>query len=233
MPAVTTAIALEFLLVSNDSPATGTIRAALEDIGGRAECPPSLDAARDLIGRHKVDGVILDVDIKTALDFIVRMRSSKNARAFAFVCVNNDAEEAVALKGGATAILTKPLTLKAVSAKIGSFKSIILTERRRYQRFDVTLPVVVTLEDIGYPGIVENISQGGMAVRLPCLLPEASLVEFSFDLESGTTIEGCAQLRWASRDGLVGMEFRVVPPESRDDLMAWLREQSVAPLVPH
>ena len=159
------------------------------------------------------------------------MRRTKNARAFAFVCTNNEAEAAVALKGGATAFFTKPLNVKAIAAKISSFKSIILTERRRYQRFDVTLPVVVTLGDIGYPGLVENISQGGVAVRLPCLLPSDSLVEFSFDLDSGTTIEGCAQLRWASPDGLTGMEFRILPAKSRDDLMAWLRDQASAPPV--
>ena len=229
MHIATPAATLEFLLVSGDSSARGIVQAALEEVGAEAECPSSLEAARELIISRKVDGVILDVDIKTALDLIARMRRSKNARAFAFVCMNNDAEAAVALKGGATAFFTKPLRVKSIAAKISSFKSIILTERRRYQRFDVTLPVLITLGDIGYPGLVENISQGGIAVRLPCLLPSDSLVELSFDLDSGKTIEGCAQLRWASPDGLTGMEFRILPPKSKDDLMAWLRDQSSAP----
>lgn len=226
----TPATTLEFLLVSSDTSSAGTIQSALETVGGKAECTTSLDSARQLIINHKVDGVILDVEIKAALDLIARMRQSKNARAFAFVCVKNDAEEAVALKGGATALFTKPLKGEAISAKIGSFRSIILTERRRYRRFEVTLPAVITLGEIDYPGIVENISQGGMAVRLPCLLPDASLVEFSFDLQS-RTLEGCAQIRWTSRDGLIGMEFRVLPPKDKDQLMAWLREMATAPLV--
>ena len=221
---------LKFLLVSSDSSTASVLQAAVDEVGGKAEHPSSLDAARELIVDRKVDGIILDVDLKTALDLIMRMRQSKNARAFAFVCVKNDAEGAVALKGGATALFTKPLSIESIAARISSFKSIILTERRRYQRFEVTLPVIVILGDMGYPGIVENISQGGIAVRLPCLLPSSALVEFSFDLDSGTTIEGCAQLRWASRDGLTGMEFRVLPPKSKDDLMAWLRDQVLDPL---
>jgi CheY-like chemotaxis protein len=229
MPIATPAATLEFLLVSRDSSARGIVQAALEEVGAEAECPPSLEAAHELIVSRKVDGVILDVDIKTALDLIARMRRSKNARAFAFVCMNNDAEAAVALKGGATAFFTKPLCVKSIAATISSFKSIILTERRRYQRFDVTFPVLITLGDIGYPGLVENISQGGIAVRLPCLLPPGSLVELSFDLDSGKTIEGCAQLRWTGPDGLTGMEFRILPPKSRADLMAWLRDQASAP----
>ena len=91
--------------------------------------------------------------------------------------------------------------------------------------------MVITLVGIAYPGIVENISQGGMAVRMPCLLPNSSTVEFSFDLESGVSVEGSAQLRWASQDGLSGMEFRILPPRCKDELMNWLREQAAAQVV--
>lgn len=228
MPVETPAVTLEFLLAASESFTVNAVQAALKEVGASVERAPSIGAARDLVTSRKVDGVILDVDIKTALDLIARMRRSKNARAFAFVCVKNDAEEAVALKGGANALLSKPLNVEAIAAKIGSFKSIIASERRRYRRHDVTLPVVITLSEIAYPGIVENISQGGMAVRLPCLLPASSTVEFSFDLETGTSIEGSAQLRWASQDGLSGMEFRVLPPRCKEELMNWLREQAAA-----
>ncbi len=222
---------LEFLLVSSEAFTVSTVQSALKEVGATGEYIQSLDAARGLVTSRKVDGVILDVDIKSALDLIARMRRSKNARAFAFVCVKNDAEEAVALKGGANALLSKPLEVDAVSAKVSSFKSIIASERRRYQRHDVTLPIVVTLGKIAYPGIVENISQGGIAVRLPCLLPASSTAEFSFDLESGISIEGSAQLRWANQDGLSGMEFRVLPPRCKDDLMNWLREKAACQII--
>jgi hypothetical protein len=156
------------------------------------------------------------------------MRRTKNARAFAFVCVNNEAESAVALRGGANALLTRPLSADGISARVNAFKSIIASERRRYQRHDVTLPVVVATGENTYQGIIENISQGGMAVRLPCLLPASSLVEFSFDLESGATIEGYAQLRWANGQGVTGMEFRDLPTKSKSDLATWLRAQAAA-----
>lgn len=226
MPVETPSLTLEFLLVASEPLTVTTVQSALKDVGATSERAPSVEAARDLVTTRKVDGVILDVDLKNALDLIARMRRSKNARAFAFVCVRNDAEEAVALKGGANALLFKPLSVEAISSKIGSFKSIIASERRRYRRHDVTLPVVITSAEIGYPGIVENISQGGMAVRLPCLLPASSMVEFSFDLESGISIEGSAQLRWANQDGLTGVEFRVLPPRCKEELLTWLREKA-------
>lgn len=231
MPAATPALALEFLLVSGEAFTADTVGEALREIGGTATCAPSADVAREFLLTHKVDGVILDVDIKTALELISHMRRSKNARAFAFICVKNDAEEAVALKGGATATLMKPLSVAAVSARINSFKSIILTERRRYQRFDVTLPITIDLEENTYQGIVENISQGGMAVRLPCLLPESSIAEFALELQNGVALEGSVQLRWARPNGLTGMEFRTLPPRCKDELMNWLREQASAATV--
>jgi len=228
MPADTLAVTLEFLLVSGESSTQSAVQTALKDVGGAVECKTSADAARDYIKTHKFDSVILDVDIKSALEIIAHMRHSKNARAFAFVCVSNEAESAVALKCGANALLTKPLSVESISSTVGSFRSIIASERRRYQRHDVTLPVVIGFNESTYQGIVENISQGGMAVRLPCLLPTSSLVEFSFDLESGATIEGCAQVKWAKGDVVAGLEFRELPVKSKEELAAWLRNLSIA-----
>src|SRR5205823_14308353 len=104
----TPAGALEFLLVSSEAFTVNAVGAALKDIGAVASYTRCTEEATRLIVTEKVDGVILDVGIKSALDLIAGMRKSKNARAFAFVCVKNDAEEAVALKGGANALLAKP-----------------------------------------------------------------------------------------------------------------------------
>jgi len=227
MPVAAPAVTLEFLLVSAESSTQNAVQAALKEIGV-IECKTSLDAARDYLQTHKIDSVILDVDIKAALELIGQMRQTKNARAFAFVCVGNEAESAVALQCGATALLTKPLEVKSISSTVNSFRSIIASERRRYQRHDVTVPIVIDFNENTYQGIVENISQGGMAVRLPCLLPSSSLVEFSFDLESGATIDGCAQVRWASGAVVVGMEFRELPVKSKENLTTWLRDLSIA-----
>ena len=223
MPVETTALTLEFLLVTSEPLTVTTVQSGLREVGAAADYVASIEAARELVVTRKVDGVILDVDIKNSLDLIARMRRSKNARAFAFVCVRNDAEEAVALKGGANALLAKPLSIENIAAKVASFKSIIASERRRYRRHDVTLPIVITSAESTYPAILENISQGGMAVRMPCLLPPASTLDFSFELESGIVIEGSAQLKWTNQDCLTGMEFRVLPPRCKEDLLAWLR----------
>jgi CheY-like chemotaxis protein len=226
MPTDECAVQLHFLLVSNESTTRDLTQSALKKIGGKLECAASTGAACDLIKSRKVDAVILDVEITSALDLVGQMRRSKNARAFAFVCVNNDAEEAVALKGGANALLKKPLTADGICSSVSSFRPIIASERRRGQRHNVTLPVVITFNQGTYPGIVENISQGGMAVRLPCLLPESSIVKFSFNLESGIEIEGSAQLRWANKFGVTGMEFRTLAPANKDGLLTWLSGQS-------
>ena len=228
MHAETSAVTLDFLLVSTDKSAQQAAQAALKQVGGTIECATSASAARDFIKSHRIDGLIVDIDLKSTLEVIAEMRRSKNARAFAFVCVKNEAESAVALKGGANALLTKPLTTEAISSNVNTFRSIILSERRRYTRHEVTLPVTITSSEHTYQGIVENISQGGMAVRLPCLLPESSIVDFSFDLDIGATIEGSAQLRWADAESLTGMAFHKLPEKCKSELMDWLDGLSTA-----
>src|SRR6266498_1687347 len=134
MPVAAPAETLEFLLVSAEPSTQNAVQSALKEIGGALECRNSIDAARDYVKTHKIDSVILDVDIKSAMELIGHMRQSKNARAFAFVCVSNEAESAVALKCGANALLTKTLEVKSISSTVSSFRSIIASERRRSQR---------------------------------------------------------------------------------------------------
>lgn len=219
-------VALDFLLVSMKDVTVEAAQAAFKHIGGTLDCENSIAAARGYVKTQKLDGIIVDLDLKPALDLIAEMRRGKNARAFAFVCVSNEAEAAVALKQGANALLNRPVSAEAISAQVSSFRSILISERRRYQRHDVTLPVVVTLKDHLYQGIIENISQGGMAVRLPCVLPNASAVEFSFEVESGVSIAGHAQVRWANQEGLVGVEFQAFIDGRKYEFLAWLKNRS-------
>lgn len=224
-PSDVVALPLEFLLVSNEYATQQILENASDAVSANLKCA-ELELASDLIKTHKIDAIILDVPIKFALDLVGKMRRTKNSRAFTFVCVNNEAEEAVALKAGANALLRKPLHPDTVSASVRSFQAIITSERRRYRRHWITTPVVVNCNDSTYPSMLENISEGGMAVHLPCLLPESSIVEFSFELDSATVIDGSAQLRWANRYGLAGLEFRNLEPQIKSALIAWLRERS-------
>lgn len=225
MSADTSAARLDFLLVSTDRSTPEAAQAALKTMARSLQCVDSVAAGREFVRTQKIDSVVIDLEIKTALKFIAEIRKGKNARAFAFVCVSNDAESAVALRGGANALLTRPLSVEAMAATIGSFRSIIASEHRRYFRHAVTIPAVITLGEHSYQGIVENISQGGLAIRLPCLLPEASIVDFSFDLETGA-IEGSAQLKWENTESLAGMAFRKLVPKSKQQLMTWLDDLS-------
>lgn len=226
MPSDTVTSPLEFLLVSNERATRQIIEDASDGVSANLKCAEPVEVASDLIKARKLDAVILDVPIKFALEVLGKMRHTKNSRAFSFVCVKNDAEEAVALKAGANALLRKPLNLKTVSASVRSFQAIIASERRRYKRHGMTAPVTITCNGSTYPGMLENISQGGMAVHLPCLLPESASVEFSFELGPATVIEGKAQLRWTNKQGMTGLEFQNLDPKSRSELIAWLRSCS-------
>lgn len=226
MPTDAVALPLEFLLISSEPDTRQIVEHASSAISAHLDCAEPVEQASDLIKTRKIDALILDVPIKSALEVLDKMRRTKNSRAFKFVCVRNEAEEAVALKAGANALLRKPLDPNSVSASVRSFQAIIISERRHYKRHAITAPVIIDCDGSTYPGILENISEGGMAVNLPCLLPESSIVKFSFELDSGIVIEGKAQLRWVNKHGRAGLEFRDIGSQSQSELVAWLRNRS-------
>lgn len=230
MSADTSVVPLNFLLVSKEEATRNAAQQAFAKLQGTIECVTSVAAASNYIKAQRIDGVILDIGVRASLEFITQLRKTRNARAFAFICVRNDAESAVALKGGANALLTVPVSSEAVFSIVSSFRSIMESERRRYHRHKVILPVVITLGGHTYQAIVENISQGGMAVRLPCLLPDSALVEFSFELDSGVTITGNARLKWENGESLAGMAFHRLAGGCKHQLIEWLTTLSDASL---
>lgn len=222
----TAIVPLEFLLVSSDHSTLKDVTAAVSNVGVNLGCTTTPQGARDYIGRHKVDGLILDLEVGTALDVINSVRGGNaNRRAFIFACVANKTDSAAALKGGANALLERPLTQASISSGIRAFKGIIVCERRHYFRHAVMVPVVLLAGDAKHRAIMENISEGGMAVRLPRTLATSTHVDFSFELPFGPRIPGTGRVAWSNREGLMGVEFLVMDPGARKILLSWLRDR--------
>lgn len=222
----TASVPLEFLLVSGDHSNLNTVKTGLGSIGANLGCTTAQEA-RDYVDHHKVDGIILDLEVGRAVDFITSVRfGAANRRAFIFACVGGNTESAAALKGGANALLRKPVTPESIASGVKAFKGIIVCERRRSFRHPVTLPVHLTTPAANHRALMENISEGGMAVRLPKSLDTSSLVDFSFELPFAARITGSGKVVWANREGLMGVEFFGLQQIARKALLAWLRDRA-------
>lgn len=216
------AVPLEFLLVSSDHKTLKIVQTAINQLRANLGCTTTTDAARNYLGSHKVDGVILDIADDSALDLIAAIRHGTNHRAFIFACVGEKASTTEGLKIGANVVLRKPLSQEAILSNIRTFKGIILAERRRFFRHTVTLPISLVVDNNESGGMVEDISEAGMAIRLSRSLAVATAVGFSFNLPFGPRIQGHAKVAWSNRDGLTGLEYLFMEDEGKQKLQSWL-----------
>ena len=227
MPVASTPLTLEFLLVSNDHSTLRTVKTALDGVGSNFSCSTTVEAARFHASRHRLDGIILDVNVNSAVELISSIRQgSANRRAFIFVCAEAAAAPA-ALKGGANVLLQKPLTAESIAADIGTFKNIMACERRRYFRHHVTIPVTVTLDKVNQSAMIDNLSEGGIAILLRSPFERSTLIDFSFELPFGPRISGRAQVMWTNSEGVMGVEFRLLHGKSREQLSTWLTKRAL------
>ena len=208
----TTAVALQFLLVSDDHSTLKIVKGALDTIGSNMTCSTSGGAALVYLSSHRVDGIILDLPLSPALDVIATIRRiGANRRAFVFVCLPEGHEPVEALKGGANVVFRKPLNPAAVASSVKTFHGIMESERRRYFRHHVTIPVSFVVDTVTQRAMMENLSEGGMAVTMRNPLARSSSVEFFFELPFGPRVAGQTQVMWMNEAGMLGMEFRLLP----------------------
>ncbi|MGE0407601.1 MAG: PilZ domain-containing protein, partial [Candidatus Korobacteraceae bacterium] len=94
----------------------------------------------------------------------------------------------------------------------------------KYFRVPVDFPVTVTIdENQDFVGVATNISDGGMAVRLPHVLPGGRSVSIRFALPGSTTrLNAKVSIAWMDAGGSVGVRFEFMPPGARQELNAWL-----------
>lgn len=224
----TTAVALQFLLVSDDHSTLKIVQSALESLGSNMTCSTSGGAALVYLSSHRVDGIILDLPISSALDVIATIRrTGANRRAFVFVCSAPGREPAEALKGGANVVWPKPLDSVVIAASVKTFHGIMESERRRYFRHHVTIPVSFVVDSATQRAMMENLSEGGMAVTMRNPLARSSSVEFSFELPFGPRVAGQSQVMWMNDAGMMGLEFRLFHGSSREHLVNWLKNKAL------
>jgi len=213
---------LEFLLVSSEYPTLKAVTAGLQKCGASLDCLTSADSARDYISRRRLDGVILDLEVASALDLIATIRQgTSNRYAVVFACAGDRLQSADALRAGANVVLHKPLTTENIVSNISAAQELMKRERRRYFRHEVTVPVVLTGSGKEQRAMMTNISEGGMAVHSTKTMKCPSLVDFSFQLPLGPALAGKGRIAWVNSEGGIGIEFQFLRGKGKNELITW------------
>jgi len=223
---------LQLLLVSNDYITLKAIRAATAQLGAGLACMATSEAGCDYIGRRKVDGIFVDLDMPDWQPVLDALRQgTSNHFAVAFACTTNRLTAKEACGRGCHFILEKPLRTGDIVSRVQSARELMIRERRRYFRYQVYLPVTLTLNGAEQHALIINLSEGGMAVRVMQSIELSALLDFSFELRAGPPVSGRGNIAWRDREGMVGIGFQFFRDDGKNLLSDWIRHQERLGLV--
>src|SRR4051812_8283727 len=174
----------EALLVCPQEESARLLQPVLERLGTRVERQSDPMAALNRIWTYRYDAVIVDCEGEGDEAEVVREvhEAGVNSKAITIAVIgeHEDAELAYAL--GAHFVLRKPLERTRVSRMLRAAHSLILQERRRYERVACEGPATVACGAAEFPAYVVDISQGGVALRMERPPETSDVVRLRFRL---------------------------------------------------
>jgi response regulator RpfG family c-di-GMP phosphodiesterase len=217
---------LEFLLVTSNYQTLNAVTDGLEQLGARFDFSTTAEAARDYLGRRKIDGVFVDLEVPGAQDLILAIRRGMaNRHAAIFACLPKHHESAAVVVQGATEVLQQPLTVDGVVSRVSSSLDTMVRERRRYFRHAAHFSAALTVDGTEYRALITNLSEGGMAADLVKPLERLGLVDFAVQLPGGNALAGKGSVAWASESGRAEIMFHFFRGQGEKTLRAWLQER--------
>ena len=218
-------MALECLLLTGDSALLCTIRAKFSEQGIELLVRKDAASAIEFSERRHLDGFVIDCDDvpqgKEALRSIPANPANKQSVMLAIVNGRTSVSEAFEL--GANFVLAKPIQDGRICAVLGTAVPKMEREHRRYFRHSIDLPIELQLyTGQSFWAKMQNISEGGFAIRTSEALPEGVLsVQFDLPSIEPETLRGRAVVVWASAS-IAGLRFLYLEPHCRTGFQAWL-----------
>ena len=214
---------LDFVLVSNDYTTMSAISKGIKKFGARFVLVPTAHDARECLGRRKIDGVFVDMEVPGALGLVESIRKgTSNSKAVIFACGASAKESTATLSAGANFLLRKPLNEENVTVHLTIAKDLLVREQRRYFRHTVSLPVVLKDGEVELQARMTNLSGGGMAIRSAKPLKHSAVLDFEFELALGARVSGKGQVAWTNADGMAGINIQTLRGKGKEHLDAWL-----------
>ena len=215
----------EFLVVGSDIGAYKTITRSLGKINPVVDYTSGIATARAFIERRKIDGIFLDMELEGALELVQSVRQAGSNRfTVIFACVRAGQDATHLLNTGINFVLYKPVLATAVMDALDSALPRIIAERKRYLRYQLSVPVLIRQREQEQKAITANVSRGGMAVRCQKVYEPGSPIQFTFDVP-GAVIDGRGEVAWANTEGFMGIKFYLLGDQNKSALSSWLDKQ--------
>src|SRR5579862_1645003 len=217
---------LECLVVTEDPVLLGVMRATLEPRGVSLQFRRDSESAAELASRVHLDGLVMDCDVRGSGAALDQVRSSRaNQQTLILAVVNASLKEREAIELGADFALGKPVQQIRLNNILELAIPKMEREHRRYFRFEVDLPVRFC-DQLGQSfvrGSIQNISEGGLAIKLhdPVKLKGVVSLEFQLPSVEPQFFHGKAEIVW-NDSFVMGLRFLYIEKEAAACFHSWL-----------
>jgi CheY-like chemotaxis protein len=213
------------LLLCKDAPTRQLIVESLQPLAiGAKVCEDGVVAA-SLLDKQKFEAVIVDLQLGDEAHLVLRqLRFSRANRTAVTFAITPGAGPQASARPDSTFVLQRPLSPASVCQTLRAAFGMVVRERRRYFRCPVEIPALVRAqqpEDILCRTV--NISEGGIALKIPASLDQDSsaLVRFSLPGRSNQLFAETTVV-WCGEGGLVGLQFQSLAAPQKSELQEWL-----------
>ena len=224
------------LIVSPDRTAVGQISEVLREHALSVNAISSAAAALDRLHHHKFEAVVIDWALEhQAPTCLHQLRASPlNRTAIAFALTRGSQETTIALREGFSFVLERPLSPESITHTVKVAYGLIVRERRRYFRYPVIVPVVLSRKNVPEVfGRTVNVSENGMAMSCPVPLVRDLEGTVQFTLPDPVLqITAEARVCWHDQQGNSGLQFLFMPSDLASHLQTWLARKLEEELPP-
>ena len=223
-------MSLKALLLCSDEKIVRVLRRVLGDLDIAVELCANADTTLRKLTRQRFEAIIVDCADDGANDVLRSARSAPcNKQAVAVAIV----EPIVGLKAvfdvGAHFVLYKPVSSERAKSSFRAARALMKSERRRWARVAVQIPIVI--RSVGSGGNVKvntiDLSEGGMAVKIGRGKRLSGQWQIAFTLPgTQTSLELPAEFAWEGTSDQAGLRFQQISPEATLRLREWLKRNS-------
>ena len=220
---------LSALLLSQDIATVRVMRRVLDECRVHHESAAVLQTALDALAKRKFDAIIVDCEDRCGGKDVLRQvrETPSNKRAITFAIISNGTSVQDAFAMGANFVLDKPLSPERAARSFRAAHGLMMRERRRYFRHRVRVGVSLFLPS-GHEvkGMLNNLSETGMAVELPQKFEPNTQVRVRFSLPTThNTIEAKGEIAWQDNAKQAGVRFLHLEQKLQRDLEQWLAKK--------
>ena len=198
------------LLCSPDPQAVAALQRLLSNSGVELEICSQAEAATCRLRQQKFDAVFIDCDDMPLGPELLRelRRTPSNRQAIAFALLHGSTDVKHAYSLGANFTLDKPLTVDFATRTLRAAAGLMLRERRRYFRQDVSTHIQLWVKTAQISGLITNLSETGMRLA-QVNLKQGAKVRFQFTLPwTEVEVFGNGVVAWTG-NGIAGVRLNV------------------------